>query len=53
MDETALHFIIRLKFSSDFYKLLLNRGADLKICDAVSDAFLIIIISISHVIFYS
>ncbi|XP_019852449.1 PREDICTED: serine/threonine-protein phosphatase 6 regulatory ankyrin repeat subunit C-like [Amphimedon queenslandica] len=34
MDETALHFIIRLKFSSDFYKLLLNRGADLKICDA-------------------
>ncbi|XP_019852448.1 PREDICTED: ankyrin-3-like [Amphimedon queenslandica] len=34
IDETALHFIIRLKFSSHFYKLLLNRGADLKICDA-------------------
>ncbi|XP_019857258.1 PREDICTED: uncharacterized protein LOC109585573 [Amphimedon queenslandica] len=34
MDETALHFVVRLKFSSDFYKLLLNRGADLKIRDA-------------------
>lgn len=39
MDETALHFVVRLKFSSHFNRLLLNRGADLKICDAVSNAF--------------